>query len=99
MDIERKLLDGYGISDIEIRNQLTMTVTSLDYTGRWQVLDIRTATVPTRKEGRFDLFKLFELLAKLKEVWDEQQQLVMTLGAEAAGVGEPFDETVADHVS
>ncbi|RCH97050.1 hypothetical protein CU098_003575 [Rhizopus stolonifer] len=82
-----------------IRNQLTMTITSLDWNGKWQVIDVRTATVPTTKEGRFNLIKVFELLANLKEIWDEQQQVIMELEAESAGVEEEFDETVGDHFS
>ncbi|KAI8640747.1 hypothetical protein BD408DRAFT_444847 [Parasitella parasitica] len=82
-----------------IRNQLTMTTTSLDWNGKWQVVDVRTATVPTTKEGKFNLIKLFELLANLKEIWYEQQQIVLELEAEAVGIGEEFDETVGDHFS
>lgn len=82
-----------------IRNQLTMTTASLDWNGKWQVIDVRTAIVLTTKEGKFNLIKVFELLANLKEIWDEQQQVVMELDAEAVGVGEEFDETVDDHFS
>jgi hypothetical protein len=63
------------------------------------VIDVRTAIVLTTKEGKFNLIKVFELLANLKEIWDEQQQVVMELDAEAVGVGEEFDETVDDHFS
>ncbi|CAO3690668.1 unnamed protein product [Rhizopus stolonifer] len=82
-----------------IRNQLTMTTTSLDLNGKWQVVDVRTATVPTTKEGKFNLVRVFELLANLKEIWDEQQQIVSELEAEAVGIREEFDETVGDYFS
>ena len=62
-----------------IRNQLTLTTTSMNWNGKWQVVDVRTATVPTTKEGKFNLVEVFELLAHLNEIWEEQQQVVLTL--------------------
>lgn len=82
-----------------IRNQLTMTITSLAWSGRWQVVEVRTATVPTTKAGKFNLVKVFELFANLRELWVEQQQVIQELEGEAVGVGKEFDKTVGDHFS
>ncbi|KAI8883510.1 hypothetical protein K501DRAFT_249487 [Backusella circina FSU 941] len=82
-----------------IHNQLTMTTTSLGWSKKWQVIDVRTATIPTTKEGKHNLVKVFELLAHLKEIWEEQQKIVADLEAEAVGFGEEFEETVEDHFS
>ncbi|KAI8987244.1 hypothetical protein BDF20DRAFT_815689 [Mycotypha africana] len=110
-NVERRLLDGYGLSEnkgiavliessgseSKVAHSLTLTTTSLNYNKKWQIIDVRTATVPTTKEGKYNLVKVFELLAHLKEIWDDQQKIVSQLEAEAVGFGGAFEKTVEEH--
>lgn len=43
------------------------------------------------------MVKLFELLAYLKEVLNQQQEVIRILEAESMGFNEPFEKTVKGH--
>ncbi|GAA5797378.1 hypothetical protein HPULCUR_002762 [Helicostylum pulchrum] len=40
-----------------------------------------------------------KLLARLKEIWEEQQEVLSRFEAEVVGFGEPFEESVEDYIS
>lgn len=70
-----------------IRNQLTMSVTSLSMSKKRRIIDGRTTAVPTTEREKHLLVKLFELLAHLKEMCDEQKEVLSDLEAEAVFTG------------
>lgn len=83
-------------SMLVIQNQLTLTVTSKTMGNKWQVIDIRTTVLPTTRLEKNQMVKLFELLAKLKELLDEQKEVNEQLELEDVGLVPVESETVND---
>ncbi|KAG1470887.1 hypothetical protein G6F56_002431 [Rhizopus delemar] len=80
-------------SMLVIQNQLTLTVTSKTMGNKWQVIDVRTTVLPITRLEKNQMVKLFELLAKLKEIVDEQKEVNEQLALENVGLVPVESET------
>jgi hypothetical protein len=73
-------------SMLVIHNQLTLSITSPIKERKINAIVARTAVIPTTAEDRYKFVKLFELLAYLKEVWEELVSVIQKLDIESTGL-------------
>jgi hypothetical protein len=86
-------------SMLVIHNQLTLSITSPIKERKMNAIVARTAVIPTTVEDRHEFVKLFELLAYLKEVWEEQVSVIEKLEMESTGLVDLESKMVKDYFS
>ncbi|KAL7334314.1 hypothetical protein PS15p_203098 [Mucor circinelloides] len=75
-----KNLASYGIQCI--CDKITLTKCSLFSTTKWQVIELRSATIPVTWDARANMISVFELLATLQNEYDNQKDVLKKLRQE-----------------
>ncbi|KAG1319112.1 hypothetical protein G6F62_012008 [Rhizopus arrhizus] len=84
-----KGLSAFGIQCI--CDKITLIKTSLFGPAKWQVVELRSATIPVTWDSRMDLMSVFELLAILQYEYDLQKDTLKKLRRENNFL-DPVDE-------
>ncbi|KAI9344459.1 hypothetical protein BD770DRAFT_397580 [Pilaira anomala] len=65
-----------------ICDKITLMKTSLFDANKWQVVELRSATIPVTWDSKVDLLQVFELLATLQQEYDHRKDVLRKLRRE-----------------
>ncbi|KAI9005467.1 hypothetical protein CLU79DRAFT_806723 [Phycomyces nitens] len=91
-DASIETVKGLSVFGIQcIRDKITLIKTSLCTPTKWQVVELRSATIPVTWDSRANMVLVFELLSTLQNEYDTQKKVLKRLQRENSFLN-PIDE-------